>query len=161
MNRFQPAVEILRGALAADRDNPQIHRLLGLSLEALGEIPEAGAALQSAVRLNRVNRGSAPDDDPGIDYGVFLFRQGRAEEALAPLESVLKRHPDAQRAHLELGCVLLALDRLPAAESHLERASALDPQSSRAHLLLGRIYMRLGKTEAAEEHLRQGSRTVR
>jgi Flp pilus assembly protein TadD len=77
------------------------------------------------------------------------------------LESVLKRHPDAQRAHLELGCVLLALDRLPAAESHLERAAALDPQSSRAHLLLGKTYMRLGKTEAAEEHLRQGSRTVR
>ena len=31
---------------------------------------------------------------------------------VAPLEALLKLHPDAARAHLELGCVLLSIDRL-------------------------------------------------
>jgi Tfp pilus assembly protein PilF len=60
-----------------------------------------------------------------------------------------------------LGCVLLALDRLPQAEMHLERAVALDPQSGRSHLLLGKVYLRLGKEAAGEEQLRQGSLTVK
>ncbi len=169
-NRFRPALEVLRNALTDDRTNAQIHRLIALSLEALGEMAGAGAEFQEAMRLDR---GSPPNSDPAIDYGVYLFRQGRAEQAQAPLESALARHPDSARAHLELGCVLLALDRLPAAEAQLERAVALDPRSSRAHLLLGKVYQRLGKTEAAAEQLRhaqaeapappvrQGSRTVK
>ena len=158
LNRFQPAVEVLRRALANDRSNAQIYRLIALSWEALGEITRAGAAFQTAIR---VYRNSVPNEDPGIDYGVYLFRQGRAEPALEPLQIALKRHPDADRAHLELGCVLLSLDRLEEAGAHLERAVALDPGSARSHLLLGKVYLRLGKQEAGEEQLRQGSLTVR
>jgi Flp pilus assembly protein TadD len=158
LNRFQPAIDVLRRALANDRENAEIHRLLGLSLEGLGATEEAGVAFRNAVRLLR---GSPPNEDPGIDYGVYLFRLGSAEEAVAPIEAALARHPDAARAHLELGCVLLSLDRLQDAESHLERASALDPESSRTHLLLGKVYLRLGKTKAGEEQLSQGSRTVK
>src|SRR5229473_1450650 len=150
LNRFQPALEVLRRTLRDDQRNSQIYRLMALSLEALGETAEAASAFQNAVRLDRA---SPPNDDPGIDYGVYLFRQGRAEQSLEPLESVLKRHPDASRAHLELGCILLSLDRLSDSQLHLERACALDPNSSRSHLLLGKVYLRLGKTEAAEEHL--------
>ena len=158
LNRFQAALEVLRRALKNEPDNPQVHRLMALSLEALGNTAEAGAAFQKALQANR---GSPPNDDPGIDYGVFLYRQGRAEQAVEPLENVLKRHPDAGRAHLELGCVLLALDRLPQAEAHLERAVALDPKSGRSHLLLGKVYLRLGKDAAGVEQLRQGSLTVK
>ena len=103
-----------------------------------------------------------PNEDPGIDYGVFLFRQGQAEDAVAPLEAALKRHPDAARAYLELGCIELALDRLPEAATHLERALALDRRTcARAHLLLGKVYQRQGKIQAAEEHLRLGAQTAR
>jgi tetratricopeptide (TPR) repeat protein len=158
LNRFAPAVEILRLTVRRDSQNGEAYRLLGLSLEALGDVPSATAAFLQAMR-NPLR--SPPDEDPGIDYGVFLFRQGKAEEAIAPLDEVLKRQPNAGRAHLELGCVLLALDRLNEAADHLEKAVALNPANTRAHLLLGKAYLRLGKTEAAEEQLRQGSRTVR
>ena len=158
MNRFEPAVEVLRRTIQKERDNGEAFRLVALSLEALGRNAEAGDAFRQAVRLNR---GSAPNEDPGIDYGVFLFRQGRAEDAIDPLESVLKRHPDAARAHLELGCIQLALDRLTEAAAHLEQALALDPRTARAHLLLGKVYLRQGKPQAAEEHLRLGAQTAR
>lgn len=158
LNRFQPAINVLRRTIQKERENGEAYRLLGLSLEALGQAAEAGDALRQAVRLNR---GSAPNEDPGIDYAVFLFRQGRAEDVMCPLESALKRHPDAARAHLELGCIQLALDHLEEAAAHLERALALNPRCARAHLPLGNVYLRQGKPEAAEERLRQGSLTVK
>jgi tetratricopeptide (TPR) repeat protein len=158
LNRFQAAIPVLHRTLQKEPRNAEGYRLLALSLEGLGRAAEAGDAFREAVRLNRV---SSPDEDPGIDYGVFLTRQGHPEQAIGPLEDALKRHPDAGRGHLELGCTLLELDRLTEAAGQLEKSVALDPQSGRAHLLLGKVYLRLGKTEAAEEHLRQGSRTVK
>ena len=129
LNRFQPAVDVLRPVIQREKENSEAWRLLALSLEGLGEIPLAGNAFRNAVRFTR---GASPNEDPGIDYGVYLFRQGRAEEALAPLDAAVKRHADSFRAHLELGCVQLALDRLEDAASHLERAIALDPRAARA-----------------------------
>jgi Flp pilus assembly protein TadD len=158
LDRFQPAVQILRRTLQKERNSAEGYRLLALSLEGLGQSEEAAQAFRQAIGMYR---GGLPDEDPGIDYGVFLFRQGSAEAALEPLEGALKRHPDSARAHLELGCILLSLDRLNDAALHLERSLALDPQKARAHLLLGKVYLRLGKSEAGEEHLRQGSRTAR
>jgi Flp pilus assembly protein TadD len=157
LNRFQPAIAVLRRTVQREPNNTEGYRLLALSLEGLGETAGAGETFRQAMRMNR---GGLADEDPGIDYGVFLFREGRAEEALAPLEGVLKRYPNAARAHLELGCILLSLDRLKDAATHLERAVALDPANARGHLLLGKVYLRLGNP-AAEEQLRQGSRTVR
>jgi Flp pilus assembly protein TadD len=141
LNRFQPAIDVLRKEPA----NFEACRLLALSLEALGD-REAGDAFRRALSLYRVG---PPDEDPGIDYGVFLFRQGQAEEDRAPLTKALDRHPDSARAHLELGAILLALDQLDAAAAHLERAVALQPANARAHLLLGKVQSR------------QGSRTVK
>ena len=162
LNRFQAAIPVLHRTLQREARNTEAYRLLALSLEGLGRASEAGDAFREAVRLNRA---SLPDEDPGIDYGVFLTRQGHPEQAIGPLEDALKRHPDAARGHLELGCTLLELDRLTEAAGQLEKSIALGslsaPQSGRAHLLLGKVYLRLGKTEAAEEHLRQGSRTVK
>jgi len=162
LNRFQAAIPVLQSTLRREPRNPEGYRLLALSLEGLGRASEAGDAFLQAVRLNRA---SPPDEDPGIDYGVFLSRQGHPEQAIGPLEDALKRHPNSARSRLELGCTLLELDRLTEAAGQLEKSIALgslsSPQSGRAHLLLGKVYLRLGRTEAAEEHLRQGSRTVK
>jgi len=154
LNRFNPAANTLRQVLQREKENAEAWRLLALSLEALGETAPAGDAFRQAVRFNR---GASPNEDPGIDYGVYLFRQGRAEEAIAPLDAATRRHPDSARAQLELGCVQLALDRLDQAALHLEQAIALDPRGARAHLLLGKVYQRQGRTAEAGKQLRLGS----
>jgi Tfp pilus assembly protein PilF len=156
LNRFQPAVNTLRTVLQREKENSEAWRLLALSLEGLGDIPPAGDAFRQAVRFNR---GASPNEDPGIDYGVYLFRQGRAEEAIVPLDAAARRHPDSFRAQLELGCVQLALDRLAEAAARLERAIALEPRGARAHLLLGKVYQRLGKDREAAEQFRLGANT--
>lgn len=153
-DRFDSALEVLgQGSTSA-----QSRRIEAMSLEALGRAAEAKAAFEQAMRLPD---HAAPNEDPGIDFGVFLFRQGQAEEALPILREALGRHPDASRAHLELGCVLLALDRLEESVPQLERAVALEPGSARAHLLLGKAYLRIGKADLAQRELDQGSRTIK
>ncbi|MDR3702312.1 MAG: tetratricopeptide repeat protein [Candidatus Sulfopaludibacter sp.] len=158
LDRFDQAVNVLRTALENDPQNPQIYRIEALALEASGKAGEAETVFREAIRLEK---HSQPNEDPSIDYGVFLYRQGRAEASLEPLQAALARHPDASRAQLELGCVLLALDRVEQAAAHLERATALDPQGARGHFLLGKAYQRMGKTELARKELDQGSRTVK
>ena len=158
LDRFEQAVNVLRTARQNDPRNPQILRIEAMSFEAMGKEADAEVAFREALALDGP---SAPNEDPAIDYGVFLYRQGRAEAALEPLQAALHRHPDASRAHLELGCALLELDRVDQAVTHLERAVALDPTAARGHLLLGKAYQRLGKPELARKELDQGSRTVK
>jgi len=157
-DQFSAALDVLRSAMRRDEGNAQIRRIAGLCMEGLGRNEEAESVFQSAIRLEH---GSHPDEDPAIDYGVFLYRRGRAEKAIEPLEIALRRHPDSARAQLELGCVLLSLGRAEEATGRLERAVALNSAVPRAHLLLGRAYQQLGKTELAARELDQGSRTVK
>ena len=158
LDRFEDAVGVLRTARAGDPQNWEIYRIEALALSALGQPVEAEEAFRQAVKLDK---GSPLNEDPLIDYGVFLYRVGRTEAALEPLEAAVHRHPDAARAQLELGCALLELDRVAEAASHLERGTALDPKSARGHLLLAKAYQRMGKTALAQKELDQGSRTVK
>jgi tetratricopeptide (TPR) repeat protein len=150
LDRFPAAIETLRGALSV-RESAEAHRLLALSLEALARAAEAEPEFRAAIKLVHP---TAPDEDPGIDYGVFLYRQAKAEQAIDPIRAALARHPDSSRAHLELGCVLLQLDRLEEAATHLEKALALR-DTPRTHQLLAKTYLRQGNPAKAEPHLKR------
>src|SRR4051794_28351492 len=95
-------------------------------------------------------------EDPKVDLGAFLFRQGRTEEALGPLEKAVQEAPASSRANTELGRVLLHTGKLDAAATHLERAVVIDPANWNAHLLLGSAFLRLGRTEDGEREMRLG-----
>ena len=148
LDRFEEALDVLRAAHRADPENARILRIEALSLEAIGNTSEAGTAFREAIQLDR---NPAINEDPSIDYGVFLFRQGNAPEALVPLQAAVARHPNAARAQLELGCVLLSLDRVEEAAAHLEQAVKAD--TPRAHMLLGKAYQRLGRSDDARKQL--------
>ena len=152
LNRFDEAIGVLSRIA---KDDPRAHRVIALSLGGLGRWPEAETEFKTAIRLYR--RG----EDPRIDYGVAMMRQGRPGESLAPLEAALRGAPDSARAHLELGRALVQLERLEPALVHLERAVAVDPKSASARLLLGKLYLRLGRPEQAEPHLRAGAREAK
>jgi Flp pilus assembly protein TadD len=149
LDRFPPALEVLRKAQKVN-EGAEVHRLMALCLEALGRIEEAESEFRTALKLPA---NGAPDEDAGIDYGVMLFRQGRAEQALEPLRGAVARRGGSARAHLELGCVLLALDRIEEAAGELERSLAIR-DSSRAHMLLAKACQRMGRHDEAEKHLR-------
>ena len=151
LGRYEEAREPFEKALpAAPKDMlGRVHRAMALNFTALNRPDDAERHFREAVRL-----GS--DSDPRIDYGAFLFRQGRLEEALPLLEQAVQALPGSARAHTELGRVLLHLGKREAAAAGLEKAVQLDPGSSTARLLLGKTYLELGRTEEGERQLRLG-----
>lgn len=158
LNRFEPALAALNQALAVEGEAKQwrVYRAKAQAHEALGQAAAAEADFREAIRRER---GQArAEEDPRIDYGVFLYRQGRTEEALKPLEEAVKGHAGSARAHGELGRVLLQLGRLEEAAQRLARAVQLDGKLWWAHLLLGQAYMRLGRGEEGRRHLAIGEK---
>lgn len=158
LNRFEPALAAFEKARRAGPEQKQwrVERGMGQALEALGYSEEAERQYREAVKHSR---GQArPDEDPRIDLGTFLFRQGRPEESLGPLQEAVKAAPSSARAQGELGRSLLQLERLEAAATHLEKAVQLDPRYWAAHLLLGKAYFRLGRVEDGERHTRMGEK---
>lgn len=156
LGRYDLARDPFEKALkAAPRSmRSRVHRAVALNFEALGLAADAERHFLQAIRLNR--GGGRPSEDPRIDYGAFLFRQGRTEESIEPLERAARDLPSCARAHTELGRALLQLDKPEAAARPLERALELEPANWDARLLLGAAFLRLGRTREGEEQMRIG-----
>jgi len=156
LGRYEAAREPFERALrAAPKPKlSKVHRAVALNFAALGSQAEAEQHFLKAVQLN--DRAMGKDEDPRVDYGAFLFRQGRTEEALRPLEQAVRDAPSSARANAEWGRVLLQLGRLDAAATCLEKAVAHEPGNWSVRLLLGRVYLRLGRTSEGEREMRLG-----
>src|SRR4051812_4765045 len=144
LDRFEASLQSL------DRDGRETWKVRlakAQALDALGRADRAAQEFRESVTLCR-----GADPGPAVAYGLFLVRQGRAAEAVAPLEEVLKRYPGSADAHTYLGRALLEGGKIPEAIAHLERAIVLAPLSAQAHLLLAKAYVRSGRTGDAEGH---------
>lgn len=144
LDRFEPSLAVLQRIVPRPW---KVRVAMGQSLEASGRGEEAERELRAAVAESQ---GLSPQ--PGTALGLFLVRQGRFAEAVAPLEEVVRRHPGAAEAHLHLGRALVEQGRMDAAVRHLERAVALNGTSAQAHLLLAKAYVRMGRAADAQPH---------
>ncbi len=144
LDRYEESLKALE---QASRGEWKVRLAMAQALEALGNADRAAVEFRESVTMCR---GS--DAGPGVAYGLFLLRQGRMDEAVAPLEEVLKRFPASAEAHTYLGRALLESGKLAEAVPHLERAAELAPKSAQAHLLLAKAYMRSGRAEEARKH---------
>ncbi|PYT13085.1 MAG: hypothetical protein DMG59_21530 [Acidobacteria bacterium] len=153
LNRFELSLEALvRAALAAPK-RWKIHLGMAQALEALARAQEAEQEFKKTLALARDS-----DSQPGVAYGLFLVRQGRFEEAVAPLQEVLQRFPESADAHTHLGRALLERGQIEASTAHLERAVAMQPASAQAHLLLAKAYVRAGRVMEAQPHFEAAAR---
>jgi tetratricopeptide (TPR) repeat protein len=156
-----PLEKARRGAGQPDSSGPnssgeevsRIERALALSWDKLGNAREAERWFAAAIEHHRGI--SAAREDPRIDYGAFLVRQGRASEAVKPLGLALAANPNSYGANFETGRALLDLDRSGDALPYLERAAAIDPDSSAAQMLLGKTLLRVGRAEEGQRILAQ------
>jgi Flp pilus assembly protein TadD len=149
LDRFDESLKVLEPAPKTWK----VRLAAAQALEALGRAGEAENEFRASLSLVQNN-----DARPGIALGLFLLRQGRHQEAIAPLEIVAARFPSSAEAHLYLGRALLERGNTSGALPHLERAVALDPASAQAHLLLAKAYVRAGRTAEAQSHFAEASR---
>ncbi len=120
-----------------------------IDLEA-GVLERAGAVEAAAQRYRTgidLPRGGASLQR---SYGLFLVRQGRAEEGLRQMTEATGRAPDDASLHKDLGATLRETGRPLDARESLLRAKALDPGDGGIRYDLGLVWMDLGRPEEAQ-----------
>ena len=84
-----------------------------------------------------------------------LYKEGRHEEALAPLRKALELEPESAEWHRGVGVLLNKLKRHEEALGLLRKAVELDPRWVHAHAELGAVLDDMGRPEEALAPLRK------
>ena len=146
-NRFEDALAPLRRSIEIGESGARAHSTIAQCLEALGQPDNAESEHRKAVA----------DDPTGQDrvrYAIFLFRQGRADEAVAPLTEALKLNSQDFEGNLQMGRVLFELEKFTNALEFLDKALQIRPASTEAHLLAAKVCQQLGRKAEAEKHFK-------
>lgn len=142
---FDRARRPLASALEIDDRAWRPHLILARIYDAEGEPVLAEAAFRRALRYG-------PEQAEGHnDYGVFLYRQGRFEEAVDALRRAVEDadFPSRAIAFENLGQALDAADASKEARDAFERALALAPCAQRPLLALTRLTLTEGDVPRA------------
>ena len=159
LNRFEPALTVLKKALRSDARPWRVHLAIAQALEGLGRGDGAEADYRKAVSLFESlppNERGRPDFDPRVHYATYLYRQARLPDALRVAEQVTAAWPDYGRGHFEVGRILHQQGKLQEAAAALEKA-VTGGHGAPAHLLLARVYLRLDQPDRAQYHLNLGN----
>ncbi len=139
----EKAIKELEQALYYDKDNADYYFDYGIVLDAGSKAGKARDAWLKAKELR-----------PGFKEAMFhlaryyvSFTDYKAAEGT--LNEVLAKSPNDARAHLEMGKVYFATNRLDKARSTLLKAIRLNGKLADAYELLGEVYNREGKYNEA------------
>lgn len=84
-----------------------------------------------------------------FNFGNWLLRANRVEEALGQYREAVRRSPDHTKAILNLGMAAAVTERWADAEPALQRAVSLFPEVPQVRLMLARTHVGLGRPELA------------
>lgn len=138
----------LRKALSIDSQSVEAHVLSGVLFQAENESVLAEEHFRRALRIN-------PSDPQGLNnFGGFLYSQKRFDEALVPLQQLVKNpnYRARPQAYESLGLAYMQLDRDLEARAAFERALELNFRLSRANLELAWLHFEGGDLQNAGEH---------
>jgi len=125
--------------------------LLGRTKYNENRFAEAVSAFQQSLRLDPQNVKA--EDNLGLSYAGL----GRNEEATAAYQQAMAWQEEAPLKnpgpYIDLGTLLIDLNRSGESVSYLLRAAEIAPRSSRAHELLGKAYTRLEEFPKAQAEL--------
>jgi Tfp pilus assembly protein PilF len=146
-NRMPEAEQQLRQALAMDsKDSTALFNLALVQLRT-GRPKETEDTLRTLSKL--------PDPETKPDLAIYLFQNGRKEEAVKEFERLAKEDPDDRLARTRLVSVYQAVGRQADAEKVLATALKANSKDLDALLQRGEILVAAGKFNAAETDLNQ------
>jgi tetratricopeptide (TPR) repeat protein len=135
-------------------ENARAYDYLALNLEPLGQFERAEWAYRQALQVNH-----APWFDGFLDYnyGRFLMKRNRLQEAATHLDRAVELAPNTRAVHYERAKLAEKLGKYEDARAEAERALALaDPGGVildlQVYYQLVRIYTRLGETGLATKY---------
>jgi tetratricopeptide (TPR) repeat protein len=122
---------------------------LGLALLQRGQVDEAVAHYQTALKIN-------PDSAQAhSNLGVALFQKGQLDDAVAHYQKALEISPNSAEAHSNLGVALIQKRQLDDAVAHYQKALEINPNYAEAHNNLGLALVRKGRVgDAVAQYLK-------
>src|SRR5262249_2476940 len=132
--RLNEARKAFRAILDLDPANARAENNLGLILATACKPTVAIDAYRNA-HARQEQQGQA-SEQPYVNLGNLLAEEGRAQEAMAPLEKAVAIAPKNGYCHLALGEINRKIGKLEVAERELQRAIELDPNNAAAHYQL-------------------------
>lgn len=118
--------------MLAQRDQAELHNLLGDIEEAEGHVNEAAHEYERAARLD-------PSEKNVFDLGTDLLKHRGFEPALKTFEFGTGRYPASARLRVGLGIAYYSLGRYDDAVEALCRAVDLDPNDPKPLEFLGKM----------------------
>lgn len=141
--QFEPGLELVRRAIAANPHAAAPWANLGQALNGLGRHAEAAEALRRAVALDpQASRAHA-------QLGLALLELGLADAALDELDQALGLEPDMAEALNGRALILRQSGRLEAALADVARAARLAPTIAGARYNLGALLRDLRRYDEA------------
>lgn len=131
MNRREPekAKGVLEALLKKQPDNPVVHNMKGLVLQATRDNAGARASFEKALQIQPTFFPAA------ASLAQMDVREGKQEAALGRYKSILDKDPKQEQALLATVLLLQQTNALPAdIEKALNRAVDANPTSVNAHL---------------------------
>jgi tetratricopeptide (TPR) repeat protein len=147
-SRLNEARKAYLTILDLDPRDARAENNLGLIFESSGQPAAAIEAYGKAIVWQAEN--PHPSEQPYVNLGNLLMEQGRATEAIEPLEKAVTLAPDNAFCHMKLGVYYRKIGRLDDALRELKQATQLDPENAIAHYQLGRLYKDLHSVDRAQ-----------
>jgi len=143
------AAELYQDILRSDPNSVDALNLLGVILQAAGDLEAAVTLIRRATEL-------APDyASPYVNLGNALQVSGKLAEAAESFERACQLEPNKGEPFNNLASVLNEMDRYFEAREMAEKAVVLAPALGAAHNNLGSALLGLGEKEASIECYRR------
>jgi tetratricopeptide (TPR) repeat protein len=150
-NRYRDAAAQFQRAITL---NPRSHKAydnLGLTTEALGDVPQAIRHYLKAIDL--VHKDHPHYDVVYANLADLMLKLGEYWKAFDLAAEAAQRNPDDARNLFLTGKALVKMERFDISLKWLERAVALDPSYPEPRYVLAQTYRRLGRAADAEREL--------
>jgi len=112
--------------------------------------------LEEANKLNEGLLNSKAQDDEALTFrGEIQLKQGKVNEAVQTLQSVISKNPNMAVAHYQLGLALSQIGELNRAATEWQQSARLRPDMSEVHRALAGLALQKGDMSGLEQSASQ------
>ena len=153
LNDTPEAVHWLERAVAMDPGNKEAWYFLGRGYYTQSRIPDARKAFEKVLEID------PHDSKAENNLGLIYDSEAKPDEALAAYRKAIEwqrndPHPSEQ-PYLNLGNLLMILERTEEAIPPLEKAAQIAPKNAQCLSKLGTAYLRAGRLTEAQKKLEE------
>jgi tetratricopeptide (TPR) repeat protein len=156
LNDNADAIRWLERSVAMAPNNKDAWYFLGRAYYTASRLPDSRKAFEEVLRLD------PQDAKAENNLGLIFESGGKTDDAIAAYRHAIawqkENAPSPEQPYLNLGSLLVTLDRTEEAISPLQKAAELASTNAQCHLRLGTAYLHLNRLVEAQKELLEAVR---